>query len=96
MKLIHEFAPPKCLKHWHFDFNDSKEFIERFEISEEVSKVLCEYLKKTEQIVNVCEQYDPQSGWRGYSFTIGGTDLSLNGFCFSEKRLVDYLSKTST
>lgn len=79
------------LKHYILDHNDLTEFTQRFNISENSTKRLCEYLKYKGEVVNVTETYDVINEWLGFDFVIENDNLSINGYSFKGENVDKFL-----
>lgn len=91
MKVLKTYDPPTNLKVYTLDSSDVEVFTS-FGLSIATIEKLQAFLQQKKIEVKIVETYDPAAGWRGKEFWIDGVDLSLNGFCFSEKRLLDFLA----
>jgi hypothetical protein len=94
MEIIKTYAAPTNLRVYTLDASDAEAFA-KLGIKPETITRLQKYLSDKDSKVKVVETYDPASGWRGFEFWLDETDLSLNGYCFSEKRLDYHLSINS-
>ncbi len=95
MKILNqtEYNPKSgVLKTIEYNKSDFNELKKRFNYNPLVLIALCKYLDMTNSVLIVSDTYDGQSGWRGQKFVIGDIDLSINGFCLSEKRVKEFLN----
>lgn len=53
---------------------------------------LCQYLKKENKKVEILKCYDSQSGWHGKDVMIGRANLAINGYCLSNKSVLDFIN----
>lgn len=74
----------------HIDHNNKKWLYQHLQTNEEVEEV-AEYLKNNNLTIKVTKTHDPQSGWNGAHVQLQGRDLSINGFCFSGKQLLNHV-----
>jgi hypothetical protein len=94
MELIKQYGPPINLKDYTLDATDYELFRKK-NLSLNTTERLIRHLVKSGGTVRITECYDGRSGWRGESFVLDGIDLSVNGYCFSEKSLINYLKSVS-
>jgi hypothetical protein len=94
MRLLKIYGPPQNLKEYSLDATDYEVFRKKG-ISLNTTERLVRYLRKSKKSVILNECYDGQSGWRGECFVLDGIDFSINGYCFSEKKLADHLKSVS-
>lgn len=92
MEKIKESRFYPYLKTYELDHSDKEHFL-KLKIDDETANELINYLQLNNKAVTIRECYDSQSGWQGFHFIIDNNDLSLNGYCFSSKRLNNYLNK---
>lgn len=59
---------------------------------EQLLKVV-EYLKENNETIKKIECYDSRSGWHGVNIWLQGRDLSLNGYCYDVRNLIDHIDK---
>lgn len=92
MKLIKQYQGYPQLKQYTLDCNDKEYFVKEFNLSIQSAELLVSYLQKHNKEVFIYETYDGQSGWKGFNFIIDNENISGNGFCFSEKNLLQFLT----
>lgn len=73
--------------------NDLEHFCNIFsKIESDTFEILCDWLKDNNKTVVTKDCYDGGSGWFGTDFMIGKANLSLNGYCLSDKSILDFVS----
>lgn len=92
MKIIKTFPPADFLKIYTLDHNDKTYFTE-LGVSSDNLNVLIDYLMEEDKTIRIDESYDSQSHYKGFHFWIDEEDLSVNGFCFSNEKLKEFLDK---
>jgi hypothetical protein len=87
MKIIAEFT--RGLKYIEYNGKDVDELKERFK-KIDVER-LCNWLTIKNKTLLVKDCYDSQSGWTGAHFIINGEDLSGNGYCLNNDRVMKFI-----
>lgn len=77
-----------------YDHTDILEIKRRFnDLKDETVERLCEWLKDNNETIKAEDCYDTQSGWYGVNFIVRGEDLSINGYCLSNKTVNEFINK---
>jgi hypothetical protein len=91
MKIIQEFRDG--LQHVQCDGNDGKYLKKRYQkIAPETFDLLCKWLLENNEVIDLIDKYDPQSGWYGTDFMIRGANLALNGYCLHDKSIIAFVN----
>ena len=93
MEIINTWTGNPSLKEYRLEPTDKEEFF-KLGVNEEMYERLKEYMEENDLKVRIVETYDGQSGWKGFRFILNSTDLSGNGFCFSNGSLTQFLDGT--
>jgi len=94
MRVIKIYVGLKNLEHIQYNHNDYELIKNRFELSDELSGKLCDFLEENDFKLDVIDTFDPQSLWQGFNFIINNVDISGNGFCFTAEKLSEFLEKS--
>jgi len=93
MKILNRYSGHNILEDYTLDCNDLTIFTHRnVGVSEEVAEVLCEYLKKHNEVVLIEEKMFNGS-WKGRYFWLNGINYAPNANDFNEDKLKKYLNR---